>query len=159
LIRVAARVDLLRSRWKKTSVRESFAGAIYLRARALRAARPIDIGPAWRNVRSSDFDKKFTKRGKSLCAKFRTDTLALVTPQDMNHRCEQLVNRPVQIFSLRIILPAPPGASRPRRSANHSSAPAAVTINHFHRSTEGFYATTSLPKLVFPEHALPTAPL
>ena len=159
MIRVAARVDLLRSRWKKTSVRESFAGAIYLRARALRAARPIDIGPAWRNLRSSDFDKKFTKRGKSLCAKFRTDTLALVTPQDMNHRCEQLVNRPVQIFSLRIILPAAPGASRPRRSANHSSAPAAVTINHFHRSTEGFYATTSLPKLVFPEHALPTAPL
>lgn len=140
-------------------MRESLNVTIYLRAHALRAARPTDIGPARRTVRSSDFDKKFTKREKSLCAKFRADTLALVTPQDMNHRCEQLVNRSVRIFSLRITFPATPGASRPRRSANHSSAQAAVTINHFHRSTEGFYATTSLPKLVFPEHALPTAPL
>ncbi len=127
--------------------------------RALCAARPINIGPAWRNIRSSDFDKKFTKREKSLCANFRADTLALVTPQDMNHRCEQLVNRPVRIFSLRITLPVASGALRSRRPANHSSAPAVVTINHFHRSTEGFYAPTSLPKLVSPEHALPTAPL
>jgi hypothetical protein len=38
-------------------------------------------------------------------------------------------------------------------------ARAAMPTNHFHRLTEGFYAPTSLPKLVFPEHALPTAPL
>jgi hypothetical protein len=110
-------------------------------------------------LRSSDFDKKFTKRGKSLFAKIPTDTLALVTPKDMNHRCEQLVNRPVRIFSLSITLPEAPGALRPRRSTNSTSAPAVVTINHFYRSTEGFYAPTSNPKLVFPEHALPTAPL
>ena len=103
--------------------------------------------------------KSLQSAEKSLCGIFRTDTLALVTPKDRNSRCEQLVNSRERFFVLRLTFPDGLGAQRPRRSANRTTACAVVIINHFYRSTEGFYAPTSLPKLVSPEHALPTAPL
>jgi len=110
-------------------------------------------------MRSSDFDKKFTNLEKSLCAKFRADTLALVTPKDRNNRCEQLVNRPMSLSARRRTLPAISGAPRHGRRANRMAVRTAMLSNHFQLFTEAFYAPTCLPKLVSPDHACPTAPL
>jgi hypothetical protein len=108
---------------------------------------------------SSDFDKYFTQRGKSLCAKFRADTLALVKPKDKNNRCEQVVNRMVSAFVPHLTNPAAYGAQRHGRRANLATFRTAVLSNHFQRLTEVFYAPTCLPKLVSLDHAFPTAPL
>jgi hypothetical protein len=109
--------------------------------------------------RSSDFDKKFTNREKSLCAKFRADTLALVTPKDRNSSCEQLVNRSMSPSARRHTLPANSGAPCHGRRANRTAVRTAMLSNHFQLFTEAFYAPTCLPKLVSPDHACPTAPL
>lgn len=118
-----------------------------------------DAGSALRATRSSDFDKKFTTRGKCLSANFRAATLALVTPQDRNTRCEQLVNRYRSFFALRITIPAGSGAQRHRRFSKPLVAYAAMIAKHFHHLTEVFYAPTCLPKLVSPHRFLPAAPL
>jgi hypothetical protein len=94
-----------------------------------------------------------------LCAKFRTDTLALVKPQEMRDRCEYLVKRLTAFSAFGTALSSRSGAKLRLRTANRTLAPAGAPTRHFHRSTEGFYAPSSLPKLGFPEHALPTAPL
>lgn len=127
--------------------------------KSMQPAMCENTGPARGANGSSDFDKNFTQRGKSLCAKFRTDTLALVKPQERNNRCEQLVNRMVSVFVPHSTNPAASGAQRHGRGANRTTARTAVLSSHFQRLTEVFYAPTCLPKLVSPDHALPTAPL
>jgi hypothetical protein len=122
-------------------------------------ALPINASPAWRDGRSSDFEENFAKRIKCLCANFRVDTLALVTPQDNNHSCEQLVNRCASAFAPRLTFSAGSRAPRACRPANLLVACATMITNHFHRSTEVFYAPTCLPKLVSPHHFFPAAPL
>ncbi len=102
-------------------------------------------GPARREDGSSDFDKKFAGRAKILSANFCADTLALVTEQENQTHCEQLVSNAARRFS-------PCLAKRPgvllsglihrvfRPSACLSGGRCAPTA-----LTEGIYATICFP--------------